>query len=110
MPERRGGTLRAYSRHRPGQDVLAQPGEQDLTAHVNFSALQAAGEAMGLTTDAFVGQDRFLTQVAARIWTGELDFGDWTAGHTRQFQTLTHPDHLGRAFRVLVQSISPSGK
>jgi len=31
-------------------------------------------------------------------------FGEWNSSRTRQFQTLTHPEHLGRAFRVLVQS------
>ena len=29
---------------------------------------------------------------------------EWTPSRTRQFQTLTHPEHLGRAFRVLVQT------
>jgi hypothetical protein len=32
------------------------------------------------------------------------DSGGVTPSRTRQFQTLTHPDHLGRAFRVLIQS------
>ena len=34
----------------------------------------------------------------------ERSFGEWTPERTRQFQTLTHPEHLGRSFRVLVQS------
>jgi SAM-dependent MidA family methyltransferase len=34
----------------------------------------------------------------------DKSFADWSASRTRQFQTLTHPEHLGRAFRVLVQS------
>jgi hypothetical protein len=34
------------------------------------------------------------------------NFGEWTPARTRQFQTLTHPEHFGRAFRVLVQSRS----
>ena len=46
-PERRHGTLRAYHRHHLSADVLARPGEQDLTAHVNFSGIEAAGEAAG---------------------------------------------------------------
>jgi hypothetical protein len=31
-------------------------------------------------------------------------FAAWTPARTRQFQPLTHPNHLGRAFRVLIQS------
>jgi SAM-dependent MidA family methyltransferase len=95
--------LRAYSRHRVSDDVLANPGEQDLTAHVNFSAIQRAGEDCGLKTEFFGSQAKFLTEIlAAADRTKSL--GEWSAKKTRQFQTLTHPEHLGRAFRVLVQS------
>lgn len=103
-PERAHGTLRAYCQHSVSADLLANPGRQDLTAQVNFSALQAAGEAAGLKTDGFMTQAQFLTSIAGRTWSGELAFGEWTVERKRQFQTLTHPEHLGRAFRVLVQS------
>ena len=106
VPERKNGTLRGYRRHEMTGDVLASPGEQDITAHVNFTAIQAAGEAAGLQTEGFLTQAQFLTRIAGAIWQGDGCFGDWTARHTRQFQTLTHPDHLGRSFRVLVQERS----
>ena len=106
-PSRRDGTLRAYHRHRVSPDVLAHIGEQDLTAHVNFSELQAAGEAAGLKTEAFVTQAKFLTEIAGKIWQAPQTFGEWTAAHTRQFQTLTHPEHLGRPFKVLQQAKTP---
>ncbi len=102
-PERRDGTLRAYSRHRQGADVLDQPGAQDITAHVDFSALRSAGEAKGLETEAFTTQEEFLTRIAAAVWEGKGGLGEWTPGRTRQFRTLTHPEFLGRRFRVLVQ-------
>ena len=104
QPERTNGTLRAYHRHRVSDDMLAHPGEQDLTAHVNFSAIQAAGETAGLHTDGFVTQAQFLTSIVRRVWKEGSGLGPWTSEHTRQFQTLTHPEHLGRAFRVLVQA------
>lgn len=103
-PERSGGTLRAYSRHHVNSDVLANPGKQDLTAHVNFSELREVGESAGLQTEAWLTQEQFLTRIAAPIFRGEISFGEWTPERTRQFQTLTHPNHLGRSFRVLVQS------
>jgi SAM-dependent MidA family methyltransferase len=103
-PERKEGTARAYSYHQSSRDVLAHPGEQDITAHVNFTALQTAGESAGLRTDAFLTQAQFLTGIAARVWNGGASFGEWTPARTRQFQTLTHPEHLGQSFRVLVQS------
>ncbi len=104
IPERKGGTLRAYCRHQASSDVLACPGEQDITAHVNFTALQAVGEAAGLKTDGLLTQAQFLTGVVARTWQAGGSFAEWTPERLRQFQTLTHPEHLGRSFRVLVQS------
>jgi SAM-dependent MidA family methyltransferase len=117
-PSRTRGTLRAYFRHHASDDLLANVGEQDLTAHVNFSTIQAAGESVGLRTEMFSTQSQFLTQILEKSF-GELvaskrlvspksDGGGsedgWTPAQARQFQTLTHPEHLGRAFRVLVQS------
>ena len=52
-PARARGTLRAYFRHHATDDLLANPGDQDLTAHVNFTAIQKAGEAAGLKTEFF---------------------------------------------------------
>ena len=100
-PARTNGTLRAYAQHHVGDNVLANPGGQDLTAHVNFSAIRSAGEAAGLTTEAFTTQTRFLTQILAKTQASKT-FGAWDAARTRQFQTLTHPEHLGRSFRVLI--------
>ena len=79
------------------REVLANPGEQDLTAHVNFTAVRKAGENAGLRTELFTTQEKFLAQLVSKI-------GDWNSQRTRQYQTLTHPDHLGRAFKALVQS------
>ena|ERR1051326_8561491 len=103
MPERKNGTLRAYYRHHATTDLLGNPGDQDLTAHVNFSALIAAGEASGLKTHVFETQSQFLTKIAARAWKDEAR-EQWNPSRARQFQTLTHPEHLGRSYRVLVQS------
>lgn len=102
-PARRNGTLRAYFRHRVADQVLANAGEQDLTAHVNFSAIQKAGERAGLKTESFCSQPRFLTRILERAVKAGT-FSRLDARQVRQFQTLTHPDHLGRAFRVLVQA------
>ncbi|HEX3889497.1 MAG TPA: SAM-dependent methyltransferase [Verrucomicrobiae bacterium] len=102
-PARTRGTLRAYSRHHLTDDILANAGGQDLTAHVNFSAIQKAGEKTGLKTEVFSTQTKFLAKILEKTLK-DKSFGEWTPARTRQFQTLTHPEHLGRAFRVLVQS------
>jgi SAM-dependent MidA family methyltransferase len=103
-PGRTRGTLRAYRRHQRVDDVLADPGQQDITAHVNFTRIEQAGLAAGWTTDTLEAQGRYLTRLAAEAWKPEADFGAWDARRTRQFQTLTHPHHLGQSFRVLIQS------
>ena len=102
-PARTNGTLRAYFRQHVSDDLLANAGEQDLTAHVNFSAIQKVGEEAGLKTETFSTQTKFLTQILEKTLRDKT-FGEWNSSRTRQFQTLTHPEHLGRAFRVLVQS------
>jgi SAM-dependent MidA family methyltransferase len=103
-PERQHGTLRPYRRHHIAPDPLADPGEQDLTAHVNFTALQRAGEAAGLRTELLCTQAQFLTRIAEPLWKDTAPTPGWTSEKTRVFQTLSHPEHLGRAFQVLVQS------
>jgi SAM-dependent MidA family methyltransferase len=103
QPHRTQGTLRSYFKHRLVPDVLSHPGEQDITAHVDFSAIRAAGETALLSTEFFGTQAAWLTRIMAETLKAGTGFGEWDAARTRQFQTLTHPEFLGRAFRVLVQ-------
>lgn len=103
-PARASGTLRSYSRHHLASDPLTSPGEQDITAHVNFSQLQQAGESQGLATEGLFTQAQFFSSIAQRIWSTETPLTDWSPARLRQFQTLTHPGFLGQAFRVLLQA------
>jgi SAM-dependent MidA family methyltransferase len=106
MPARRNGTLRAYFRHHLVEDLLANVGEQDITAQVNFTEVQKAGELEGLRTEAFQSQAQFLTGIAAKMFKGQKNSAAWNPAKVRQFQTLTHPEHLGQSFRTLLQSRS----
>jgi SAM-dependent MidA family methyltransferase len=103
-PARGGGTLRAYAGHHVAGNILDHPGEQDITAHVNFSFLRQAGEAAGLGTEGVLRQSRFLTEIFQRGAAESAGFEAWTAAQIRQFQTLTHPEHLGHRFRALIQT------
>jgi SAM-dependent MidA family methyltransferase len=105
-PSRLRGTLRAYFRQHVADDLLANAGEQDLTAHVNFPAVQAAGESAGLAPESFSTQAQFLTRILEKV-VKDKSFGGWNTSRTRQYQTLTHPEHLGRAFQVLIQFKKP---
>ena len=101
-PERKAGTLRAYHRHHATRDILERAGEQDITASVNFTAIQNAGESAGLVTETFATQAQFLTDIVAAL-ANEPRFNEWFSPLARQFLTLTHAEHLGQSFQVLVQ-------
>jgi len=101
------GTLLAYERHRTTEDWLRAPGEQDLTAHVNFTALELAGRRAGLQPAGLVSQSHFLLALAGANQLA--DFDDASASEIERyrtslaFQTLVHPDGTGEAFRVFAQ-------
>jgi SAM-dependent MidA family methyltransferase len=108
-PFRAAGTLTARVKHRRVDDVLAEPGGCDITAHVDFTALARSGEAAGLATLGFVDQQRFLTGIAHDELSGaegprvkiQENLGAW--------QTLTHPEHFGARFQVLLQAKNAPG-
>jgi SAM-dependent MidA family methyltransferase len=102
LPHRNDGSIRAYLNHHLSNDVLNRAGEQDITAHVNFSELREAGENEGLATEFFGPQASFLTSIVADL-SRNAPGATLSPSEIRQFQTLTHPEHLGNKFRVLVQ-------
>jgi SAM-dependent MidA family methyltransferase len=96
------GTLRTFSRHRAAEDPLDSPGEIDITAHVDFTALGEDLEGLGGKVQRFEPQGRFLTHLA-RPWLLEME-GRTDAAVKKDllaFQTLTHPGHLGAKFHVM---------
>jgi len=101
------GTLLAYQNHRASEDYYASPGEQDLTAHVNFTALEAWGKRAGLETAGFTSQTAFLLALGQGNEFADLcDEGQTEADRARarlQLKTLIHPEGMGERFQVLVQ-------
>ena len=95
------GTLMGYRRHTAREDVLEDPGERDITAHVNFSALEESGNAHGLRTE------RFETLAQTLLAAGEPDqFASvlTPAGDLRRrMQLKTLLFGMGETFRVLIQ-------
>jgi SAM-dependent MidA family methyltransferase len=101
------GTLLAYHNHRASEDFYAAPGEQDLTAHVNFTALETWGKRSGLETAGFISQTSFLLALGQGNEFADLyDEGQTEAEHTKarlQLKTLIYPEGMGERFQVLVQ-------
>jgi len=101
------GTLLAYREHRVSEDFYASPGAQDLTAHVNFTALETWGERSGLETAEFTSQTAFLLALGQGNEFADLcDAGQSETEQVRarlQLKTLIHPEGMGERFQVLVQ-------
>jgi SAM-dependent MidA family methyltransferase len=108
-PFRSEGTLTCYRHHRRGDEVLSAPGEQDITAHVDFTALVRAGAAAKLEPLALVDQPRFFTGIAHDELSGAAAFRPAISEQARAWQMLTHPEHLGTRFQVLVQAKDAPG-
>ena len=98
-PARTTGTLRTFANHRAGEDPLAAPGTCDITAHVDFTAVATAAIELGCVPIDFRSQGSWLTAIG-RDWLLAQEGRPDTAA-MRQFQTLTHPAHLGGQFHVL---------
>ena len=101
------GTLLAYSRHRAGEDFLRAPGEQDLTAHVNFTALDLWGCRAGLQRTGLVSQAQFLLALGRGNEFADLyDPGQSEAGRIRArllLKNLIFPEGMGETFQVFIQ-------
>jgi len=101
------GTLLAYQNHRASEDFYASPGEQDLTAHANFTALESWGKRSGLETAGFTSQTAFLLALGRGNEFADLyDEGQTEAERTKarlQLKTLIHPEGMGERFQVLIQ-------
>lgn len=98
-PARMQGTLRTFSKHRAAEDPLVGVGEIDITAHVDFTSLAEAALTLGAVPAAFQNQGAWLTETG-RDWLLSLE-GNPDPEKLRQFQTLTHPAHLGGCFHVI---------
>ena len=107
---RRFGTAAAYAGHQVSRDLLANPGAQDLTAHINFTDLQRAGGRNGFKTLFFDRQAKFL--LAAGATEHELfkpldeiatDDPLLLREQREEARRLVLPDGIGEDIRVLVQ-------
>jgi SAM-dependent MidA family methyltransferase len=101
------GTLLAYADHRATEDFFERPGEQDLTAHVNFTALDLWGRRAQLTRTGYVSQMAFLVALGRGNQFADLyDHGANQLERLRArllLKSLIHPEAMGETFQVFVQ-------
>ena len=104
---RPNGTLRGFSRHSFVDDLLAQPGEYDITSSVNWTQVKTVSEKLGLKVVDFASQDKFLLQAGLLE---ELEQQLSSAKTESQKASLTTgaremilPGGMASSFQVLVQ-------
>jgi len=101
------GTLRGFRKHEFVDDVLAQPGECDITASVNWTQVKRAGERLGLTVVDFASQDKFLMKAGLlaeleyqlSLTESEAERASLTTGA----REMILPGGMASSFQVLVQ-------
>jgi SAM-dependent MidA family methyltransferase len=99
-PERKDGTFLCYFQQRTNEDPFIRVGEQDMTAHVDFSSLASVGVTQGLQVTGFTNQMSFLMGLGVEEMIGELE--PESPGFSAAIHLLK-PDGMGSTFKVLVQ-------
>ncbi|HSY54527.1 MAG TPA: SAM-dependent methyltransferase [Opitutaceae bacterium] len=96
------GTARAYFRHAQSNDLLARPGEQDLTCHVCWDWLAAALARPGFAAPRVESQESFFVHHAADFLasTTAAEAGRFSEKKLGLMQLL-HPAHLGQKFQAM---------
>lgn len=104
LPQRDQGTLMCHYRHHAHSDPFYLPGLQDITAHVDFTAIASAGVNAGLDLLAYTSQAGFLlscgiTQILSRI---PVEDSQRYLPASNAVQKLLSPAEMGELFKVLI--------
>jgi SAM-dependent MidA family methyltransferase len=108
MAGRHRGTLKAMRQHSISANPYEAPGEQDITADVNFTALAAAAEKQGMQTQKLITQSQFLMGIGEANQFADA-FEDCRLPQERakvalQLKHLVTPAGMGESFHVLIAS------
>ncbi len=99
-PARRTGTLLGYYRHTVSDSPYVRVGQQDLTAHVDFTSLALAGQDAGLEVTGFTNQLHFLIGLGIESAFSGLDPESPQSAAMRE---LLRPDDMGTTYKILIQ-------
>ena len=107
-PHRRNGTLMCYHRHQADDNPYDSVGEKDITTHVDFTALQKAGNETGLETLWFGEQYRFLLGLGffeelVRLEAAATDENEARALRLTLKNLIMPETGMGETFKILVQ-------
>jgi len=102
-PQRTQGTLMCHYRHHAHDDPLILVGLQDITAHVDFTAVAEAAVAADLEVAGYTTQANFLLASGLPEFFSTLDPDDTRTylQYTQQVKKLTLPSEMGELFKVM---------
>jgi SAM-dependent MidA family methyltransferase len=102
-PQRASGTLMCHFRHQAHADPFSRPGEEDITAHVDFTALAEAAHDAGADVLGYTTQAQFLVNCGITEVLAETNAENALryAPIAAQAQTLLSPAEMGELFKVL---------
>ena len=105
-PSRSKGTMMCYHRHEASKNPFLNLGEQDITAHVDFSQLARVGKNFGFDPLLFCSQGIFLSHLGQKHIESYLAHApeDEKRRRVGAIQQLIHPDAMGEIFWVLLQA------
>lgn len=104
-PQRNQGTLMCHYQHYAHSDPFQYVGLQDITAHVNFSAIAEAATSQGLALEGYTNQAQFLMNcgilgLLSQQTADETKYAAFAAG----VQKLLSPAEMGELFKVIAFS------
>jgi SAM-dependent MidA family methyltransferase len=102
-PQRSSGTLMCHYQHRAHADPFARPGEEDITAHVDFSALADPAAEAGARVHGYTTQAQFLVNCGITDVLGQANVENALhyAPLAAEAQRLLSPAEMGELFKVL---------
>ena len=107
--DRAEGTLMCYRQHQVVSDPYADPGQQDITAHVNFQVMQKTGDKLGWTADPLITQREFLLDWGLEKRLGEEEelglFNPDRMDDRLRLKSLLVPGGISDTMKVLLQKV-----
>jgi SAM-dependent MidA family methyltransferase len=103
-PQRNTGTLMCHYRHRAHDDPFVYPGLQDITTHVDFTAIAEAAQAAGLQVSGYNTQGLFLLANGITELAEQATDERQRLELVQQLRTLTMPTEMGEEFKVMALS------
>lgn len=90
------GTLRTYKRHLLGGSPYEHPGQMDITAHVDFTALRKRAQELGFRVKGYMTQSAFLLEMLKRL---KVSLGE---RENLELKRLLLPSEMGSIYKVLL--------